>query len=254
MQYPFGLGLNPFDPNFLYFARLNPYHRLSIFGQQMAQRMYYRAHLMATPHMASYDEDIIQKVNSVQSDETTDSANLDQQPTKSEINEKPTLSFPPLVSKSKKICKKEADSKVIVEKNKKRRTWSKQEDEQILKHVKELGLNWAEISKAMNGSRSRKQIRRRYLNILSPTLKNTEWTEEEDQLLLEMFKKLGKKWGEISRAFVGRSEFNVRNRFYKKYRNLLTENSPQSMDDSKIELVTINCKVEDQIIKLEHQN
>lgn len=52
--------------------------------------------------------------------------------------------------------------------------------------------------------RTGKQIRERFINQLNPEIKIGEWTQEEDLLILELFKKFGSKWTEISKQLAGR--------------------------------------------------
>ena len=62
---------------------------------------------------------------------------------------------------------------------------------------------WSDIAKLLPG-RVGKQIRERWQNHLDPTLKKTEWTIEEDLLLLELHKKQGNRWMMIARGIDGR--------------------------------------------------
>lgn len=58
-----------------------------------------------------------------------------------------------------------------------------------------------------------KQCRERWFNHLDPTLKKGKWTAEEDRVILELQKKLGNKWCEISKSLPGRSENATKNRW-----------------------------------------
>lgn len=102
-----------------------------------------------------------------------------------------------------------------------RRMWSEQEDQLLLKLIQQVGQNWALISKMMGNDRTGKQIRDRYLNKLSPQIKNEKWTEQEDQQLLELYSQKGHRWCEIARLMDGRTETMVKNRFYSKFKSFL---------------------------------
>lgn len=102
-----------------------------------------------------------------------------------------------------------------------RKVWSRQEDVTVLKLVQIHGLSWTKISNSMGNSRSERQIRDRYINKLDPRLTHVQWTEEEDLLLVDLFKLFGKKWSEISKHLPGRSEPMIKNRFQKKFKHLL---------------------------------
>lgn len=121
---------------------------------------------------------------------------------------------------SKKISKpktghvyKESRFKEEARNKTKRQAWQPHEDEQVLDLVTKHGQSWALIASMMEG-RTGKQIRDRYLNKLKPDIKNEEWTREEDKLLITLFKTIGRKWSKIATHLQGRTEGQVKNRFY----------------------------------------
>ncbi len=73
-------------------------------------------------------------------------------------------------------------------------------------------IRWSAIANHLPG-RLGKQARERWFNHLDPQLKKCPWDIEEDNLLIELQKKLGNKWCEIANNLPGRSENNVKNRF-----------------------------------------
>jgi myb proto-oncogene protein len=62
--------------------------------------------------------------------------------------------------------------------------------------------------------RTGKQCRERWHNQLNPTIKNTEWTLEEEKTLIEHHNNLGNKWAKISQYLEGRTDSCVKNHFY----------------------------------------
>lgn len=92
--------------------------------------------------------------------------------------------------------------------------WSKHEDATLLKLVMKYGAaNWDILAKCMK-SRSGKQCRERYHNILDPTVRKGNWTHQEDQKILELHASVGNQWAKISRELCGRTDNSVKNRFY----------------------------------------
>ena len=73
-------------------------------------------------------------------------------------------------------------------------------------------INWRAISVAMK-TRTPRQCRERYQNYLSPDITNAEWTEEDDNLIKQLFEKYGNKWNKISKFFNGRTGNAIRNRY-----------------------------------------
>jgi hypothetical protein len=74
-------------------------------------------------------------------------------------------------------------------------------------------LSWDAIAAAIGG-RSARQCRERYVNYLSPTIRHAPWSEAEDMLLVEKIAELGHTWAAIGRFFGGRTESDVKNRWY----------------------------------------
>jgi glycerol-3-phosphate cytidylyltransferase-like family protein len=121
------------------------------------------------------------------------------------------------VAASKKIAKsnlsKDGDSSPSSGKMSKRQLWTPKEDAQVVELVKEFGTKWAVVASYMN-NRTGKQVRDRYTNYLQPNIKTDVWTEDEDQLLINLYFELGKKWSMIANKIPGRTENQVKSRFY----------------------------------------
>ena len=113
---------------------------------------------------------------------------------------------------SKKIIKKQENRSETISK-KKRSGWSFKEDELVLELVKKYGTKWSAISANMEG-RTGKQIRDRYLHVLSASMKKIKWTEAEDQFILYMYKQIGSQWTKISEFLDSRTGLQVKNRFH----------------------------------------
>ena len=94
-----------------------------------------------------------------------------------------------------------------------KKIWSTEEDQKILKLIKEVGKNWKLLSEVL-GTKTGKQIRERYINKLDPKIKVDEWTDEEDKMILKYYSELGSRWSEISKRIPGRPENKIKNRFY----------------------------------------
>lgn len=99
--------------------------------------------------------------------------------------------------------------------------WSREEDQLLLELVQEsnqLGIRstWTKIAESMPW-RTGKQCRDRWMTYLSPNikkLKESPWTEQEDNIILEGWRKWGGCWSKISRMLEGRPPPHVKNRFY----------------------------------------
>ncbi len=124
-----------------------------------------------------------------------------------------------LNSQSKKIKKESFKQNSVLKKNSimkvktKRNPWQPEEDEQVMELVVKYGQSWALIASLMK-DRSGKQIRDRYLNKLKPDINKAEWTQKEDELVMSLCKEMGHKWSRIATFLPGRTEGQVKNRFY----------------------------------------
>lgn len=102
--------------------------------------------------------------------------------------------------------------------------WTEEEDEIVREAVEQGGgpitVKWADVAEALSG-RLGKQVRERWQNHLDPALSRDPWDEAEDQLLISLQAVMGNKWSEIARAFAGRSENSVKNRWNSKQRKSL---------------------------------
>jgi hypothetical protein len=95
----------------------------------------------------------------------------------------------------------------------KRAKFSEDEDEQIRALVERFGNRaWDEIAQAMGNQRTKRQLRERWQNYLSPTLEPA-YTELEDQMLVGLYAMIGPQWARIASAIGNKSAISARNRY-----------------------------------------
>jgi len=128
---------------------------------------------------------------------------------------------------SKKITKisSEGNTKQSSQKRSKRarNPWTPQEDAQLMELMKKYGQSWAMISSVLVG-RTGKQVRDRYLNKLRPNIKLGDWSAEEDERLVALCKEVGNRWSLIATHLPGRTEGQVKNRYYSHIKKRLDQN------------------------------
>jgi len=135
----------------------------------------------------------------------------------------------PLSSASKKITKALPGTTKASQKRSKRgrNPWTPKEDAKLMELMKKYGQSWAMISSMMEG-RTGKQVRDRYLNKLRPNIKIGDWSPQEDELVVTLIKEIGHRWSLIANHLPGRTEGQVKNRFYSHIKKRLLPNGAYS--------------------------
>ncbi len=98
--------------------------------------------------------------------------------------------------------------------------WSREEEKKLLELVAIHGQQWAFISKHLK-TRSGKQIRHHYINILDVRNNKQPFSKKEDALLKQLYLKHGPKWVLLSKYFKGRTADLLKSRFYNKMKNTI---------------------------------
>lgn len=94
-----------------------------------------------------------------------------------------------------------------------RKRFSYAEDVMLRKIIDEWSgaIDWKVVAETLGNGRDARQCRERYRNYLSPKVKNTAWTAEEEALLEEKFLIYGPKWAKMTQFFTGRTDVNLKN-------------------------------------------
>ncbi|KAK4418680.1 Transcription factor R-1 [Sesamum alatum] len=91
--------------------------------------------------------------------------------------------------------------------------WTVEEDDVLRDAVQRYnGKRWKKVAECLPG-RTGVQCLHRWQKVLSPDLVKGPWTKEEDNLLIELVQKLGKRWCEIAGHLPGRIGKQCRERW-----------------------------------------
>ncbi|KAJ0100777.1 hypothetical protein Patl1_05757 [Pistacia atlantica] len=90
--------------------------------------------------------------------------------------------------------------------------WTSAEDAILIDYVKKHGEgNWNAVQKNSGLFRCGKSCRLRWANHLRPNLKKGAFTQEEEQLIVELHAKMGNKWARMAAHLPGRTDNEIKN-------------------------------------------
>ncbi|XP_074585476.1 transcription repressor MYB4-like [Curcuma longa] len=90
--------------------------------------------------------------------------------------------------------------------------WSPEEDEKLVEHITKYGHgSWTSVPKLAGLQRCGKSCRLRWINYLRPDLKRGTFSQEEEDLIVQLHEVMGNKWSQIAARLPGRTDNEIKN-------------------------------------------
>nr|XP_043605890.1 transcription factor MYB39-like [Erigeron canadensis] len=90
--------------------------------------------------------------------------------------------------------------------------WTPEEDALLVRYIQEHGHDsWRALPKRAGLNRCGKSCRLRWINYLNPDIKRGKFTEEEENLIINLHSVLGNKWSKIASQLPGRTDNEIKN-------------------------------------------
>ncbi|XP_060207624.1 transcription factor MYB41-like [Lycium barbarum] len=90
--------------------------------------------------------------------------------------------------------------------------WTTEEDDKLMEYIQEHGHgNWQLVPKRAGLNRCGKSCRLRWTNYLRPDIKRGGFSEEEEEMIINLHSVLGNKWSRIAAHLPGRTDNEIKN-------------------------------------------
>jgi myb proto-oncogene protein len=113
-------------------------------------------------------------------------------------------------------------------------TWTAEEDRKLIAYVTRYGCwNWRQLPKFAGLARCGKSCRLRWMNYLRPNIKRGNFTQQEEDLIIKMHKKLGNRWSTIAADLPGRTDNEVKNHWHTSLKKRVQNNTITNIEETK---------------------
>ncbi|CAK9329814.1 unnamed protein product [Citrullus colocynthis] len=131
--------------------------------------------------------------------------------------------------------------------NVKKGPWSPEEDARLKAYIEEHGTggNWIALPQKIGLKRCGKSCRLRWLNYLRPNIKHGGFSEEEDNIICNLYISIGSRWSVIAAQLPGRTDNDIKNYWNTRLKKKLLGKRKQSNSNNNNGISSSSSSTED---------
>ncbi|KAF6150951.1 hypothetical protein GIB67_026872 [Kingdonia uniflora] len=124
--------------------------------------------------------------------------------------------------------------------------WTHEEDQTLMCYIQRYGHgNWRALPKLAGLLRCGKSCRLRWTNYLRPDIKRGNFSNEEEETIINLHEILGNRWSAIAARLPGRTDNEIKNVWHTHLKKRLNKQSPSSTSTKQHSLVEEMSKFEE---------
>ncbi|KFK28460.1 hypothetical protein AALP_AA8G517200 [Arabis alpina] len=132
--------------------------------------------------------------------------------------------------------------------NVKKGPWSPEEDAKLKDYIENSGTggNWIALPQKIGLRRCGKSCRLRWLNYLRPNIKHGGFSEEEDNIICNLYVTIGSRWSIIAAQLPGRTDNDIKNYWNTRLKKKLINKQRKEFQEARMKQEMVMMKRQQQ--------